>query len=296
MDSPLISVVIPVYNAEKFLKQAIGSALEQTLTPHEVIIVDDGSTDSSCDIIAGFGSAVTLVSEGHRGLSGARNLGIAKSTGDWIAFLDADDYWLPDKLARQAASIQDDPTIGLVFTGRIELLPDGTTHEVPAREARWVRNMLPFQNHIFPSTVMVKRSLALQHPFDESLVSSEEWWFFYSLLRVTGFAAITEPKVIYRVSPNSLSNRDWKGVLYHAELVSRRILSDFTGPHKLLLGLRVNAKLLANASLSQREQGAPEYLSYMIKSLIYWPFPDFRLKRYKILLKMLLQKTGIQKV
>jgi glycosyltransferase involved in cell wall biosynthesis len=146
----LVSVVIPVFNAEKYLRQAISSALDQTLPPHEIIIVDDGSTDSSREIASSFGPAVICLSQQHQGPSAARNLATARSSGDWIAFLDADDYWLPDKLARQAAVIEADPNVELVYTGRTELLPDGTTRDVPAMPVPWVRRMLGacLSNHV----------------------------------------------------------------------------------------------------------------------------------------------------
>lgn len=290
MDRLLISVVIPVFNAEKYLRQAICSALEQTLPPHEIIVVNDGSTDSSPMIASSFGSAVIYLSQQNHGLSATRNLAIARSTGDWIAFLDADDYWLPDKLARQGAMIQADPTIGLIYTGKTDLSLDGTTRDVAARPPQWVTNILPVQNYIFPTTVLAKRSLLLEHPFDASLKSSEEWWLFYSLSRITKFAAIAEPTAVYRVYPESLSNRNWKAVLDYANIVAGRIQNDFTGFRKFLLHRKTDSRLFASASLSQREQGSPEFLHYIVKSLISWPFPDFWPARYKIFLKMLLQK------
>lgn len=292
-NGPTISVVIPVFNAEKYLGQAIRSALEQTLPPHEIVVVNDGSTDSSLDIATSFGSAVICLSQTNRGLSATRNLAIARSTGDWIAFLDADDYWLPDKLARQAAVIQADPTVGLIYTGRTNLSIDGTARDIPAREPRWVTGKLPVKNFISPTTVMVKRSLMVQHPFDDSLKSSEEWWLFYSLSRIAKFAAVAEPLAIYRVYPESLSNRNWKAVYDFAHIVAKRIQNDFTGFHKALVRLKTSSRLFASASISQRQQGSPEFVRYMFKSLISWPLPDFWPARYKILLKMLIQKmTG----
>jgi glycosyltransferase involved in cell wall biosynthesis len=290
MDRLLISVVMPVFNAEKYLHQAIRSVLDQTLPPHEVILVDDGSTDSSREIAAGFGSAVICISQENRGASAARNLAIARSTGDWIAFLDADDYWLPDKLERQAAVIQADSSVGLVYTGRTELSPDGTSRDFQAPQPQWVKKMQPAGNLLFPSTVLVRRSLLPEPVFDESLESSVDWWFFYQLSRIAKFAAVHEPTAVYRVSPLSLCNRNWKSVLRYAEIVSRRIQNDFTGLDKMLLRRKANAKLLANAALSAREQGSPECLRCIIKSLISWPLPNFWPARYKIFLKMLMQK------
>lgn len=290
MDRLLITVVIPVYNAEKYLRQAIFSALEQTLPPHQVIIIDDGSTDSSREIAASFGPPVLYLTQEHRGLSAARNLAMSRSTGEWIAFLDADDYWLPDKLARQAAAVQADPTIDLIFTGKTDLYSDGTYHPVPARPAQWAKRMLPVQNFIFPSTVMAKRSVLLAHAFDESLKSSEDWWLFYHLSLISRFASIPDPLVVYRVHPESLSNRNWKEVLQYAEIVAGKIQNNYSGLSKKLLQRKVNSRLFASAALSIREQGSLEFLHYILKSLISWPSPFFWPARYKIFLKMLMQK------
>jgi glycosyltransferase involved in cell wall biosynthesis len=286
----LVSVVIPVFNGEKYLRQAICSALEQTLPSHEVIIVDDGSTDASREIASSFGSAVICLSQEHKGASAARNLAAAKSTGDWIAYLDADDYWLPDKLARQAAAIQAGSDVGLVYTGRTELYPDGTFHEFRARDPRWVKKMLPSGNVLFPTTALVKRSLALENGWDVSLESSVDWWFFYRLSRIVPFGAVAESTAVYRSSPESLCNRNWKAVLHNAETVSRRVQNDFTGLHRILLRRKANSKLFANAAISARAQGSPEFLLYIVKSLISWPLPNFLPTRYKVFLKMLIQK------
>lgn len=291
-----ISVAIPVFNGEKYIEQAIRSAMEQTLPPQEIIVIDDGSTDSSREIASSFGPSVTCISQQNRGLSAARNLAVKRSSGDWIAFLDADDYWFPDKLARQAAVIQADPSIGLIYTGKTNLFPDGTTNDEPVRQPSWIKKMLPVQNFIFPTTVMVKRSLVLEHAFDETLKSSEEWWFFYSLSRITDFGVIADPTAVYRLSQESLSNRDWKSVLHYADIVSQRILHDFTGFHKMLLRRKVNSRLFASAALSARVHGSPEFLSYIVKSLVSWPIPDFWSARYKIFLKMLFQKINTMRV
>jgi len=296
VDRLLVSVVIPVFNAEKYLAQAIRSALEQTLPPHEVIVVDDGSTDSSREIASSFGSAVLCLNQEHRGASAARNHAIAHSTGDWIAFLDADDYWLSDKLARQAAVIQANPSVGLVYTGRTEMSPEGVAHDFLARRPEWVKKMLPTGNVLFPTTALVRRPLALECGFDLSLQSSVDWWFFYRLSRIAKFAAIPEPTAVYRSSPESLCNRNWKAVLHNAEIVSRRIQDDYTGVYKTVLRRKADAKLFANAAISARAQQAPEFLHYILKSLISWPLPNFWPARYKVFLVMMIQKLKRNKI
>jgi glycosyltransferase involved in cell wall biosynthesis len=109
----LISIVIPCYNAERFVRYAILSALEQTYAPVEVIVVDDGSTDRSRDIVSSFGSAVVPVVGPHRGAAAARNKGLELARGEYVQFLDADDVLLPTKLEVCAAGFT--PSTDLVF-------------------------------------------------------------------------------------------------------------------------------------------------------------------------------------
>ncbi len=110
-----ISVVIPVHNCDRYLAEAIQSVLDQTYPVHEIIVVDDGSTDRSATIAQQF-SQVKVVTQTHQGAAAARNLGIRVATGKFIAFLDSDDVWLPEKLDRQMQAFMTDPTLDLVFT------------------------------------------------------------------------------------------------------------------------------------------------------------------------------------
>jgi glycosyltransferase involved in cell wall biosynthesis len=97
----IISAVIPAYNAEEHIARAIQSVLAQTRPVDEIIVVDDGSTDNTAEVVRSFGDEVKLIRQANAGVSAARNAGIKFATGDWIAFLDADDEWLPDKIERQ---------------------------------------------------------------------------------------------------------------------------------------------------------------------------------------------------
>jgi glycosyltransferase involved in cell wall biosynthesis len=114
-----VSVIIPVYDGERYLDGAIQSVLAQTLPPAEILIVDDGSTDGSGRSAQSFGPPVRVLIQANLGPAAARNLGISHATGDLLAFLDGDDLWAPDKLARQAQVLQNDPTCDAVL-GRVE--------------------------------------------------------------------------------------------------------------------------------------------------------------------------------
>ena len=114
---PTISVIIPSYNCDRYIAQAIDSALQQQNCEYEVIVVDDGSTDRTKEILKPYKNLIRYLRQQNQGVATARNRGIAEAQGELIAFLDADDYFLPDKLAAQAAIFAKRPNLGIVHSG-----------------------------------------------------------------------------------------------------------------------------------------------------------------------------------
>jgi glycosyltransferase involved in cell wall biosynthesis len=111
----LVSVVIPVFNGERFLRAAIDSVLTQGYRPIEVVVVNDGSTDGTAAILSSYGPAVRVVQQDNAGLGAARNAGVSASLGDLLAFLDADDLWTEDKLTHQVSHLVQRPDLDGVF-------------------------------------------------------------------------------------------------------------------------------------------------------------------------------------
>ena len=111
----LVSVIIPVYNCETYLAEAIDSVLAQTYAPVEIIVVDDGSTDGSAQVAARYAPRVRCLHQENSGIGAARNRGIEQASGNLLAFLDADDLWSPDKLARQVVALDLDPKLDMIF-------------------------------------------------------------------------------------------------------------------------------------------------------------------------------------
>lgn len=107
----LVSIIIPVYNYEMYLAEAIQSALDQSFADTEVIVVNDGSSDSSGEIAQGFGDAITYVRQDRGGNGAARNLGVVTSGGDYLSFLDADDRWHPTKIEKEAGLLESNPQL-----------------------------------------------------------------------------------------------------------------------------------------------------------------------------------------
>ncbi len=116
MTSPLISCIVPVYNGERYLGETLDSILAQTHRPIEVIVVDDGSTDGTAAVVAGYADRVRYIRQPRAGPLVAYNRGVASARGAYLAFLDADDLWHPDKLARQMARFQERPDLALCIT------------------------------------------------------------------------------------------------------------------------------------------------------------------------------------
>jgi glycosyltransferase involved in cell wall biosynthesis len=120
-----VSTIIPVYNGERTIAQAIDSALSQDYKGHEVIVVNDGSTDSTAAILNGYGDRIRIVSVPNGGLARARNVGVAESTGKYLAFLDADDAWLPKKLRTMVTALEGNRSAALAFSEHRFIDKDG---------------------------------------------------------------------------------------------------------------------------------------------------------------------------
>jgi glycosyltransferase involved in cell wall biosynthesis len=116
VELPLISCIVPVFNGERYLREALESIFQQTYRPLEVIVVDDGSTDGTVVVAQSYGERITYVQQANAGPAAARNLGLSRVRGEFVAFLDADDLWHPEKLDRQMAHLQARPELDLCIT------------------------------------------------------------------------------------------------------------------------------------------------------------------------------------
>ena len=200
--APSISVVIPCYNAAAFLRATIESILGQTQPVLEVIVVDDGSADDSANIAESFGPPVRVIRQPNQGESAARNRGIEAAVGDWVAFLDADDLWLPTKIELQSEAIRSAPADVVCVTGDFLLFGEGQEERLCSLPARYdaphpLREMLVgFTVHI--DCAVVRRAAALRTPFPESILHAEDVIFFVLLRSQGRFLRIPEPLARYR--------------------------------------------------------------------------------------------------
>ena len=159
-ETPLVSAIIPVYNYERYLGEAIESVLSQTYQNLEVIVVDDGSTDQSAEVASSFAArGVRYCNQVHAGIGPARNKGVELAHGEFLAFLDADDRWPDEKIERQLRTFESDPALEMVF-GQAVQLQNGPEWEAGVKDKNPpVAGMVP---GMVPGTMIIKRDAFLR--------------------------------------------------------------------------------------------------------------------------------------
>ena len=208
-----VSVIIPYYRASQTIARAVESALGQTVRPLEILIVDDGSPEDAAEATKQFGSSVTVIRKPNGGAASARNLGIEHAKGEWIAFLDADDYWEPAKLERQLASSEG---VGLVGSrwytedpGKPRCLAEIADPEFFGRMFRALSSeAFRVAMDLFTSVVLVRRNALGDQRFDSGLETAEDRDLWVRLVASTDVYLAPEPLATYVQLPGSLSNSD----------------------------------------------------------------------------------------
>ena len=206
---PEVSVIMPAYNGAEFIREAIESVLAQSCSDWELIVVDDGSSDETAQIVLGFGARVELQQQAHRGPAAARNLGLLKAAGKYIAFLDADDKWHHQFLQHSVERLEADPSIGVVH-GRWRYIDTSGAEVVgtPALEAPAVNPSTLAQKNAFPIHVAVTRHECIRQVglFDEALNGVEDWDLWLRLcLAGFRFEPVAAAIAYYRTNPHGLS-------------------------------------------------------------------------------------------
>jgi glycosyltransferase involved in cell wall biosynthesis len=209
---PLVSVVIPAFNSERYLGEAIESALGQTYAPVETIVVDDGSSDGTAEIARAH-PEVTLIQQENRGPSAARNCGFAASRGELIAFHDSDDLMTPNKLAVQAGHMLENPDVGCVLAEQELIVEEGA--ELPF----WVKGTkvevvmpprppeLEDEPMVHPMTMVVRReTFERVGDFDESMRAAEDFdWMLRAAEGEIEIARLSDVLLRRRIHPDSLT-------------------------------------------------------------------------------------------
>lgn len=206
---PEVSVVIPTYNSARYVIEAVNSVLAQTYQDFEVLVIDDGSTDETAAAMSRYQAPVRYIQQPNGGVAVARNRGIAESRGRYVAFLDADDTWLPHKLERQLAALQDQPNYRASYAAftvvDASLNPLGISRS--QRQASALEDLL-LRGNIIGSicTVLCERALfELVGGFDPALSQCADWDMWVRLAAQTEFLYLDEPLVTYRQHGTNMS-------------------------------------------------------------------------------------------
>ncbi|MCU0694119.1 MAG: glycosyltransferase [Polyangiaceae bacterium] len=210
-DVPTVSVVVPAYNAAWCVGKAIDSVLAQTYRDFEIIVVNDGSTDDTLAVLRGYGDAIRIVDQRNGGMSNARNAGIRAARGQFLAFLDSDDWWLPNKLGLQVQLLRSRPDLGFCScTARVEDMNGRLLNlwQCPSWDGSFLAHLFGSGADVpgSCSAVVARRALVTQvGAFDETLRGAEDPDLWIRLAAVSGYACLPEPMVVVLRRAGSVS-------------------------------------------------------------------------------------------
>lgn len=277
-DHPGVSVVIPSYNHARFLAVAIDSVLRQEYSPVEIIVVDDGSTDNTREVVAEYGDRVRYIHKLNAGLSAARNTGIAASRFNFVAFLDADDEWLRDMLRQIMAKFTQLPEDYVLVACRYRAMDEAGAELIQkarVADADGEVNVIDLllMNRFAADTVVVKRSvLERAGLFDTNLTSSEDRDMWIRLAQLGRIYRLANTLVKVRVHPGSMSThgdrmkRNMKRVLQKARKNDPRLRRN------ILLWARAHAFLhYQTAWIYYNEHRYGVAFQEMLHSIVLWP-------------------------
>lgn len=286
--SPKISIIMPTYNCAQYIRSAVESVLKQTYQDYELMIVDDGSEDETASTVSPYlGPKVHYIRLEHQGIAHARNHALRESSAPFIAFLDADDVWVSDKLAKQMTVFQN-PEVDICYTGHTLIDHEDRVTRTPAFKAYRgkVTKQIFYDNFMPASSVMLKREcLAKSGGFDETLTRSEDWdlWLRLSVFCFIDYAA--EPLLFYRKGrPYQLTEN-----LEKLREAQRQVIQQFVQTHPTLLSDQeiraVQSKICFEAGYAMADKDPLKSLRYYFDALKFQP-SDYRL--YKGIIRTLL--------
>ena len=281
---PKVSVIIPAYNAMRYLPETLKSVLRQTFDDFEVIIVNDGSSDG----IEYWFSQITepqiqLISQENQGLAGARNTGIAHAQGEYLAFLDADDLWEPTKLEKQVLALENHPEVGLVYTWVAYINEQGEyTGRVFKHQLEGEVWKSLTQHNIVEcgSVALVRRScFDAVGVFDQNFNCfnvNEDWDMWLRIAARYPFKVIKEALVYYRQSSSS-SSKNWQALEQSYRIVSEKA---FDSASSELLNLKRRSNGFANLhfawkALQSRDRDYKKAIYFRQQALAHYPLVCF---------------------
>jgi len=302
-NTPLVSVVVPAYNAAPFIGAALDSALAQTYRPIEILVADDGSTDATAEVVKGYGPPVRYLREENKGPAGARNLGLRHAQGEFIAFLDADDLWHPRKLELQVPQLLKRPTVGLCacwlegFRDAAEVRWKDLNGEVVAEPV--THRQIVLRNQFSTPTILARAEAVRQAgSFDETLFGPEDWDFWRRIMQHWEAVRLKVVLAAFRVRDVSVSSNAAR-MLENNLRVLRKTFADNPG---LPWHCRQRARsyLHLDASWTYLNESAGKAAAEFAISLVLWPLPMGKVYcrpfgRAKLTTRIALELIGIHR-
>jgi glycosyltransferase involved in cell wall biosynthesis len=287
-----VSVIVPIYNGAATIDRALASVFAQTFTDYEVVVVNDGSTDDTPAVLAGYGDRIHVVTQANRGLPAARNSGIRASSGEYVAFIDDDDEWMPEMLARCAAVLDQDPSCVLAYAGALRVDLAGRPMPNQEGETRGIdsptmEQMLERPWNAVPSRVMVRRAVLERcGGFDERCVTACEDILFLLRARECGyFRGI--PELLVRKTTRPLYPKALKRE-QACELLVRLVRERYgAAANGFVREYRLErAKVMRHMARALMEEGRPRDARRCLARVIY--YQPASLKAYRRYLKTFL--------
>lgn len=259
MPEMLVSIIIPCYNNEQYIAEAIESALNQSYPATEVIVVDDGSTDSSLEIIRSYGDRIQYFGQKNQGAPVARNFGLARARGEYVKFLDGDDALLPDCIERQVRQFEDlDPAARAIVTGNVQAIDErgnnaGQMIFRPKEKNESSIYYMLVKNPPTAAPLHRKEYLKQIGGFDPSMIKGQEW-DLHLRLALSGVEFIHYPQITYRYRQHFSHDNISQNWLLHDPMTMFRIHQK----HEALIRNKLGGEL------------PPEYKEYFAKK--YWRY------------------------
>ncbi len=223
-----VSVIIPTFNRRDYITIALDSVLAQTYKDYEIIIIDDGSSDDTKEVLKPYRDNLRYFFQENRGIAPSRNRGIEEARGDYIALLDSDDYWLPEKLEHQVNGFRKNPQCGMIATRCSSIDSSGRfrKHNRPGKSG-WVLLDLFKANFIRTSSAMITREcLTTVGLFDESLTECEEYDLWLRIAKHYPISFINDPLTIYTDNPHGVSTDSLVGRLIRLKVLEKEYLKE----------------------------------------------------------------------
>lgn len=287
---PKVSVIIPTYNRGKFIGAAIQSVLNQTFQDFEVVVVDDGSTDQTGDVVKAFASGkVKYVYQPNRGRSNARNHALGLAKGRYIAFLDSDDLYLPDKLALQVDYMDSHPEIGMIYTSAYCIDENGARmkDEYEATVSGWVYEHIAFFVPVtitLPTAMVRKEVFDKVGGFDEAMERFEDTDMWRRISKHYQINALHERTCLLRThTDNILAAQDPRRISVALDYYVEKIGKE-DGDVGIILRRKGIAKLYGyyGAAMMSNPAWRGMGYSFLLKGMLSWPFNLRNIARFII--------------